>query len=316
MSLARIIHVPAVVCSCSPGCRAPRRPCRASFPTLVLAVLLGSPLESQIITANAGVTSPEIPTLRESLDFREAKDYRSLTLNSRLLYGITPQLELDLGFPMVLHRKVRFRNRVGERDTKDLAGVGDISLTIKRSLFQADDVLESTRWALLARVKAPTGVDDRRDGGVRLARRLQLGNGSWGLGAGSVFTVIRDRHRFSAETTYFHETRHEGFRPGPEVAFNMAYWYRLSPARFDPELDRVEVRPVIELLTRYRSSSRSSAGRPRDDGWLISLAPGLQVYPRTDLLFEFYVLVPIFQNVDDPLGDRLLGAGLAVKVLF
>ena len=69
-------------------------------------MLLGSSLEGQIITANAGVTSPEIPTLRESLDFREAKDYRSLTLNSRFLYGITPQLEIDLGFPTVLHRKV------------------------------------------------------------------------------------------------------------------------------------------------------------------------------------------------------------------
>ena len=70
------------------------------------------------------------------------------------------------------------------------------------------------------------------------------------------------------------------------------------------------------MLTRYRSSSRSSAGRPRDDGWLVSLAPGIQIYPRTDLLFELYVLAPIFQNVDDPLGDRILGAGFAVKLLF
>ena len=78
----------------------------------------------------------------------------------------------------------------------------------------------------------------------------------------------------------------------------------------------VEVRPVLELLSHYRFSSRSSAGRPRDDGWLISIAPGIQVYPRTDLLFEFNVEAPIFQNIDDPIGDRRWAITFAVKFLF
>jgi hypothetical protein len=71
---------------------------------------------------------------------------------------------------------------------------------------------------------------------------LQLGTGSWWFGAGSVFTAIRDRQRFSAEGIYRHPTRHDGFRPSASLDLNLAYWYRLSPAVFAPEREAIEVR--------------------------------------------------------------------------
>lgn len=281
-----------------------------------LSAIVIAPLHGQITTQNAGVVSPEIPTLRESIVFEESKDYQSTRLEHKFLYGVTPSLELGISVPTVVSQRVGFVGVSGIGSTARLSGLGDVSLALKRSLYQVDDVLESTRWAVVGRLKAPTGDDDAKDNGVRLPRKLQLGNGSWGFGGAGVFTVIRDRHRFSAEASYFHQTRHEGFRPGPEADLNLAYWYRLHPAKFQPGLGDVEIRPVVELLTHHQFSSRASSGRVRDNGWVISLAPGVQVYPRTNLLFEFNVSVPVFQDVDDPLGDRRWAAEFAIKFLF
>lgn len=271
---------------------------------------------AQIVTGNAGVTSPAIPTLRESLLYRDATNYRSLRWGQQLLVGLDPTLELRVTLPTVLDQDVKFRAPSNARVRKSMSGLGDLEVALKKSLYQTDDILESTRWAVQGRVAAPTGDEDRSSNGVELPRKLQLGLGSWGLGAATIFTVIRDRHRLSVEASYLHYTRHDGFRPGPETQVNLAYWFRLWPAVFDPELQEVEVRPVLELLSRHRFSSRSSTGRPRDDGWVVSVAPGLQIYPRTDLLFEFNVEIPVYQNVDDPLGHRRWGATFALKYLF
>lgn len=133
---------------------------------------------------------------------------------------------------------------------------------------------------------------------------------------GTAFTVIRDRHRVSLEAAYLHRTRHEGFRPGPELELNCAYWYRLYPAHFEPGERRIEIRPVLELLSTYRYASDRSSGKLDDDGTNLLLAPGLQIYPRTDLLFEIGLQIPLVQGIDDDRGDLRGSITFAVKFLF
>ena len=163
---------------------------------------------------------------------------------------------------------------------------------------------------------APTGDHDATAGGVELPRRLQLGTGGWGVGVGTAFTVIRDRHRFSAELFYRHRTRHDGFRLGDSYQLNLAYWYRITPSVFDAQEEEVEVRGVFELLSTYRTDSVGGAGSLGDGGHEIWAAPGVQIYLSRDVLIEAAVQIPISQDVDDAFGRRKWGATLGIKFIF
>jgi hypothetical protein len=196
-----------------------------------------------------------------------------------------------------------------------MSGLGDVSLRLKRSLYQRDEVLASTRFAVMGEVWMPTGNHDSHDAGVDLPRKLQIGTGGWGFGGGSAFSLIRDRHRFSTDARFRYTTRHDGYRLGPIVQCRAAYWYRLHPARFSPDERWVEVRPVLEIVATYQFESQGSRGLG-DEGHRVFMAPGIQIYPRDDLLFEASLQVPITQDIDDPRGDARWGLLVAMKILF
>ncbi len=270
----------------------------------------------QIFTENAGVTSPETPTFREYFSFLEAENVTDLRFNHQLLLGLDPRTELRFTVPTVLSRDVSFGGIEGGTSSKDMAGLGDLSLRLKYSLYQTDSVMASARWAVLGELEAPTGRDDRRVDDVRIPRLLQLGTGGWGYGVGTAYTVIRDRHRFSTDIFFRHRTRHEGFRRGESVHWDLAYWYRLTPAQHDPENETIEIRGVFEILSSYGFESRLGSGGAGDEGLLIWVAPGIQIYPRRDVLIEAAIRIPALQTLDDALGDRRWAFLISVKLLF
>jgi hypothetical protein len=267
---------------------------------------------SQIFTENAGVASPELPSLREALSFRKTRNVEDLRLDSQFIWSPSPWLETRTTVPLLL----RDFDAGGDSE-----GLGDASLRLKHLLWKEDDVFESTRLAALYEVSLPTGEDDARafDGsGARLAPPLQLGAGTFGFGAGGAYTLIRDRHRFSVEGFFRHTLDHDGFSPGDSVRANLAYWYRLSPARFadTTEVHPLEVRGVIELLTSYKFENTSNGAGLGDEGAELWLAPGLQLFGNGRTLFEAALLFPIYQDADDAFGRREWGATLSVKWLF
>jgi hypothetical protein len=276
-----------------------------------LLALLAPPARGQLVTENAGILSPETPLLRQSLSWFESRNLSELRLTSQLLFAPSPTRELKLGVPL-LARDLRLAQGTQE----ELRGLGDASLRFKQSLWQRDDVMESTRWALLAELGAPTGQDDAEADGEPLPRRLQLGTGDWSLGAGSAYTWIRDRQRFSAELFHRHRTRHDGLQLGASSEANLAYWYRLSPAQFPAHRLVGETRGVLELLSTYRFASATDAGRGDDDGLISWLAPGIQYFPGSRALFEAGFQVPLYQDLDDALGRRKWAATLTLKLLF
>ena len=142
---------------------------------LISIATLANAANAQIITENAGVTSPETPTLRQYFTLFNSNNLNDVRLNHELLLGLNPRTELRLTVPTVLSRRASFPDLFGRTHTEELAGLGDVSLRLKYSLSQTDDVMSSTRWALLGEVVTPTGNDDKKDGGVRIPRRLQMG---------------------------------------------------------------------------------------------------------------------------------------------
>ncbi len=271
--------------------------------------VLGAAAPAQIVTENAGAASPELPALREAFSIRETRNVEELRLDSQLIWSFSPWLESRTTLPFIR------RDFSGAAKTE---GLGDLAVRLKHSLWQEDDVLESTRLAALYELSLPTGEDDGRDAsGMRLPPKLQLGAGTLGFGAGSAFTVIRNRHRFSVEGFYRHTLDHEGFSYGDTVRGNLAYWYRLSPASFreGPERDPLEVRGVLELLSTYRFESHAARGL-NDEGTEVWLAPGVQLFGRGRFLFEASFQLPIYQDVEDGFGRREWGATVSIKWLF
>lgn len=279
-----------------------------------LIFVLAGPALAQIVTENAGVISPETPILRESLSYFDSENLEEVRWTSQLIFALDTTRELRLTVPL-LSRDLSFAGPASEEQA-DLSGLGDVSLRFKQSLWQRDEVMESTRWALLAEVGAPTGEDDAEENGTTIPKRLQLGTGDWSLGAGTTYTWIRDRQRYSVETLYRHRTRHDGIQLGSSADLNLAYWYRLNPAAFLPGEETTEVRGVLELLSSYRFASEFGSDTQDDDGSLVWFAPGIQIYPGTKVLFEVNVQIPIYQDLDDEIGDRNWAASLAVKFLF
>jgi len=285
----------------------------------VIATMLAlvASASAQIVTENAGVISPETPTFREVFNFEETENLLDLRLNHQLLVGLDRKTELRLTVPTIITRQVIYRDQFGRQKTAEFAGLGDTSLRLKRSLYQVDGVMQSTRWAVLAELVAPTGDDDQSADGLRLARKLQPGTGSWGYGVGGAFTWIQDRHRFSTDAYYRHSSRHDGFRPGSSLHFDFAYWYRIFPEQHPPPGEEVsEVRGVLELLNEYRFESQVGSAGAGDQGYLMWVAPGIQIYPWRDVLFELSFQLPAFQTIDDALGDRRWRFLVAVKFLF
>lgn len=275
-----------------------------------LLLLLAPAGMAQIVTENAGTISPETPILRQSYSYFGSERLEELRWTSQLIVAPDTSREFKLSMP-VLYRDVT----VGDRGD-ELLGLGDISLRYKQSLWQRDGVMESTRWAFLTELGAPTGDSDAELNGVPIPRRLQLGTGDWSVGGGTAWTWIRDRRRFSAELFHRHRTRHDGLHLGPTSELNLAYWHRLRPRAFPPQGRVTEVRGVLELLSAYRFPSELGNERLDDDGAIVWLAPGLQVFPGTKVLFEASFQLPIHQDLDDALGRRSWAASAVIKILF
>ena len=264
---------------------------------------------AQIITENAGVTSPETPELRETFFYLDAEHGREFTWSQQFIYSPVRSDELKLTLPWI------DRTLEGSPDL-GVSGLGDATLRWKHAFVRDDDVMRSTRWSGLLEVGAPTGDRADSDGGVPLPEDVRLSRGDWSAGAGAAFTEIVDRHRFAAETMFRHWTGHDGFQLGDTLDLNLAYWYRIQPGRFETIEGTTEIRGVLELLSTYRFEAESHGAGVGNEGVLVSIAPGVQVYPRDWLLIEANVQIPIAQTMDDSIGDRNFAAFLGVKVLF
>ena len=124
---------------------------------LLLALL--RPASAQITTENAGVIPPGTPILRESLSYFDSEDLDEVRWSNQVVFAFDPTREIKLDVP-VLRRDVIFAGTSGE-EHDSLSGLGDVSLRFKRSLLRKNEIMASTRLALLAEVEAPTGERER-----------------------------------------------------------------------------------------------------------------------------------------------------------
>lgn len=294
-------------------------PRRAFLAVALIPIVSGAVVRANTITADAGMeTSPDTPIFKELFEITEYENLTDLRLTHELHFRLGERTEMRVAVPTILHRRADFPGLFGNEDTETMSGLGDVKLRLMHSLWQTDDVIQSNRWSIIGEVTAPTGDDDQRgDGWVDMPRELQISDGGWGMGGGTVITFIRDRHRFSSEWMYRHRTRHDGYRAGDALHWNLAYWYRLFPAVFsDQSEEEFEIRGVIELLNTYNFESKTGDHHDGDHGLETWIAPSIQIFIKPRLLFDIGVQLPIIETVNDDKGDRQWAGLFAVRVLL
>ena len=271
------------------------------------SALLATPGFAQIRIANAGLPSPEAPQITETLVVRSFENLFQVALETSAAFAVTRSTALDLRVPLVWNDA-----EVGAL-ADEAFGLGDARLRVQHSLFQADDVMASTRYAVYGELRLPTGDDGAlTDGALELPRKLQPGLGSVGVGGGAVASFIRDRHRLSFSAGLRWHDEAGGFQHGSEFELGAAWWYRLQPAVFSTETV-TEVRAVFELIGTWRADSELDSVELGDEGFEAWFAPGIQVFPSADLLVQASLAVPIADGIDDALGDREWGFSLGLR---
>jgi hypothetical protein len=271
---------------------------------------LGVTASGQILVRNGGVPSPQAPQVTQGFTWLATENLRDVRAMTHLAWSPDGKTGLEVHVPFTQRRV----ENVGPVEDPDAAGLGDVELTVQRSLRQDDAVMASERWALFAKLRLPTG-DDRalRGPGGFLPKLLQPGMGSVGLEAGGVWSLIRDRHRFSASISGTWNDEADGFRMGSEIRAGLAYWFRLRPAVFGTGGFETEVRPVLECLLTQRIESENNGSGTGDDGLLAWIAPGLQFYLREDFLIQVSVALPFVNEIDDPLGRRDVSGHVSLR---
>lgn len=299
---AAALHAPIAKRRTRPNCRL------AHVAALVMASV--GPAYAQILTTDAGVRSPELPSIRTLLSYRHYDAVDELRLRTEGVYSPTRSLELKAVLPVVARR---VDTVAGD---EDLSGLGDSFLQGKFALVREDGVMRSDRVSLLGRAIFPTGDTDATVNGQPLHPRLQLGLGSYGFGIGAAATVVRDRHRASVAIDWEHRADHGGFDPGDQLGLDVAYWFRLSPARFDVRTPEPEWRAVFELRSLYTFRDHGPGGSVSDRGAQVDGILGLQLNAGTSLRGEIGLVAPLLDDLRDPFGDTGFGVLLGLTCYF
>ena len=193
------------------------------------------------------------------------------------VFGLKENLALFLTVPHV-HREVDVvKPQLGRFERSD-RGVADLTFLAKYRFWQDDRRPgETLRWAAIGGLNIRSGDSD-------------FTSDSYDPIVGTVFTWQRDRGWFDADLIYqFNtgggESRHDALR------YDLAYSYRLTPARFEPG-NAWELDAVAELNGRYIT----------DGSHEVFLSPGLQFITKQWIL-ETSLQLPIIQDIDGPETD-------------
>jgi hypothetical protein len=269
---------------------------------------------AQVYTTDAAVASPELVHLKERFDWLHRDRGEDLRASTKFVCSPARWLETDLTVPL-LHRSARFAGPGGFVSSED-TGLGDVVLETKWAVLRQDDVMASDRVSLFGDVSLPTGDHDETAQGVLLPPRVQLGLGCVGAALGIGGTWVRDRHRAAVALRVWHFVENDDFAPGDEVSLDLAWWFRLSPAIFDPGLHEPEWRLNVELLSRWVADDELANQSQKNGGGEIAAALGIQCNVMPSLRIEAGARLPLASELDHPAGDERFTATFAIRWLF
>jgi hypothetical protein len=203
-----------------------------------------------------------------------------IALPQTLVYGWTPRITTFATLPIVAYRRMEASDGSVRQDE----GLGDLRL-LGRFTFFVDDYapLSTRRAALLVGMKFPTGTD-------------RIGTDSFDPIFGAVGTWAFNRHELDLDALYTVTTKRRDFEAGDEFRYDLAYRYRLWPARFGKRL--LQLNGLLELNGRWTAKSRADGTTlAASGGNVLFLSPGVQFIAKR-IILEASFQIPVWQNLN------------------
>lgn len=230
-------------------------------------------------------------------------------LISVLAYGASEKLALFAALPYL---RKELRQADGVR--RSSAGIGDLTIFGRYTLFQRDGVGRTLRLGAIAGIKAPTGNDDEVDSLGRLPIPLQSGTGSWDSFIGIVASSETLQGGFHSQLTYQAKTAANNFEAGDVSRLDLSWQRRVWPSSLRPNTSAF-VYGVLEANIIHSQKSRVT-GQVNDNsgGTTVFITPGIQ-YASKKLILEAAVQIPVYQELNGTAleNDYVFRAGFRVN---
>ncbi len=227
-------------------------------------------------------------------------------------YGITPKLALFVAVPY-LDKKTdfRFNDTIFSRSTKN---IGDTNLFARYTFLQKDERSKTFRIAGFAGIKAPTGIDNKKDSLGRLPVPLQSGSGSWDYLLGTVMTYQVLDFQIDAQLSMQQKGQANNFRAGNNYNADISLQYRILPQQISRDTHGF-VYAVIEA--NYRKVNRNQLSGINDlnsGGNTLFISPGIQ-YVTPKYILEAAIQIPLRQNLhgNNLETDTILTSGFRIN---
>ena len=250
------------------------------------------------VAQGEGIWRTQLRYVHATDDLSPMTRARSLIAPQTLVFGFTSRLTAFATLPVLARRWTEVAGQIVSRDS----ALGDFRL-LARYMLIADDYapLSTRRVAILGGLKFPTGSNG-------------FGTPSFDPIFGAVATWAAKRHELDADGLYTLGTRRHGFETGDRFRYDVAYRYRLWPARFGRR--PLQLNGLVELNGSWMGGARED-GRsvPDSGGHLLFLSPGVQLV-ATRWLLEASVQVPIAQDLRGAQPEADVVAVLSVRIPF
>ena len=224
-----------------------------------------------------------------------SRSLKAFSSTSVLVYGITSDLAIFGAIPYFDRRMAL--NAGGGRTTRSAAGLGDIRLFGRYTIYKLNLPGRSFRIAPIAGIEMPSGEHGERDRLGRLPAGLQLGSGSWDPFFGVVATYQTLDFQIDAEAGYQANTPADGFEFGDVLRLNASLQVRLWPRELKSDIPGFFYGILEANLVHQRRNRLAGASDPNSGGTRLFLVPGLQYVTRRWII-EAAVKLPVLQKLN------------------
>jgi hypothetical protein len=215
------------------------------------------------------------------------------------VYGLTKKWAL-FGIVPYLDKELEVNTPLGRR-TREVSGLGDITLLARYTAFKQDRPGQTLRIAPFVGLETPTGEDGEQDALGRLPQPLQLGSGSWDPLLGVVTTWQTLERQIDAALSYKINTPANDFEFGDTARFDLSYQHRIWPRELGSGVPTFLYGVLEGNLIWQDKNKIGDDDDPDSGGTTLYLTPGIQRVTKRTVL-ETAIQIPLIQNLN---GDAL-----------
>ena len=228
-----------------------------------------------------------------------------------MVYGFTSKASLLVKIPFLVKEM-----KTGTGSVRGDEGLGDISVLGKYRVHTHNYKGGTSRIALIAGLKLPTGEDKQQDAFGLLPPGLQLGSGSVDIIAGVAHTIQTLDYEVDTDLRYIFNNKANGFEFGDVFQYNLSLQKRIFPFTLPDKGMYDQFNALIEFNGFFQEKNEFlGIDQPSSGGHTLFISPGLQ-YVTKRTIYEASFQYPIVQDLTGTQLETDYKLALSLRVIF